>query len=85
MIFRTLVDDVLDQGQEICATFIDYTAAFDSVSHKFIDEALEQAGGASVKTRRMFRAIYNSASATTKVDSVDGKTAMSPSFPIRRG
>ena len=41
--------------------------------------------GVSVKTRRMFRAIYKAALTTTKVDSVDGDTVMSPSFPIRRG
>ena len=35
---------------------IDYSAAFDSVSHKFIDTTLQEAG-ASVKTRRLFRAI----------------------------
>ena len=33
----------------------------------------------------MFRAIYKAALTTTKVDSVDGDTVMSPSFPIRRG
>ena len=38
-------------------SFIDYSAAFDSISHKFLDKALKRAK-VSVKTRRMFRAIY---------------------------
>lgn len=84
MILRTIYEDVLAQGKELCATFIDYSAAFDSVSHKFLDATLQEAG-ASVKTRRMFRAIYQAASAVTKVNDVDGAVSYSASFPIRRG
>ena len=84
MVLRTICEDMLTQGKEICATFIDYSAAFDSVSHKFIDATLKDAN-ASIKTRRMFRAIYNAASAVIRVDGVDGKRTMSESFLIRRG
>ena len=84
MIMRTLFEDILEQGRELCATFIDYSAAFDSVSHKYIDTTL-QAAGASVKTRRMFRAIYEAASAVTRVQGTNGSTTYSDSFPIRRG
>ena len=84
MVLRTIFDDVMEQGREMCATFIDYSAAFDSVSHKYLDRALQKAG-ASIKSRRMFRAIYSAASAVTKVESIDGKIVMSPTFPIRRG
>ena len=84
MILRTIFDDVMDQGKQMCATFIDYTAAFDSISHKYLDHALKEAG-ASVKTRRMFRAIYKAASAVTKVSDVDGKEVMSNPFSIDRG
>ena len=34
-------------------TFLDYRAAFDSVSHKFLDEALGEAG-CSHKTKAIF-------------------------------
>ena len=44
-------------GESIAITFIDYTAAFDTVSHKFLDEALAEAG-APIKARAMFRAVY---------------------------
>ena len=40
----------------MAVTFIDYSAAFDSVSHRFIDEMLAKAG-ASNKLRAMFRAV----------------------------
>ena len=65
-------------------SFIDYSAAFDSVSHKFIDKALK-AAGASHKSRALFRAIYKAASATTRVQSTDGSEVMSAPFPIDRG
>ena len=84
MIMRTIYADVLAQGREMCATFIDYSAAFDSVSHKFIDTTLQEAG-ASIKTRRMFRAIYQAASAVTKVSDVNGAVSYSDPFQIRRG
>ena len=81
---RTIYDWVLAQQKELFVTFIDYTAAFDSVSHKFLDQALARAG-ASNKSRAIFRAIYNAASARTEVADVDGKTVLSEAFPIRRG
>ena len=84
IMMRTMFEDVVEQGREMCATFIDNSAAFDSVSHKFIDTTLQKAG-ASIKTRRMFRAIYKAASAVTKVNDVNGITSYSESFPIRRG
>ena len=84
MVLRTIYEDVLEQGKRLCATYIDYSAAFDSVSHKFIDTTLQEAG-VSVKTRRMFRAIYRASSAVVKVDGVNGKVSHSEPFPIRRG
>ena len=84
MTMRTIFDDMLEQGRKLYVTFIDYSAAFDSVSHKFLDEALKEAG-ASDKTRSLFRAIYRAASATTKIESTDGETVMSKPFAINRG
>ena len=65
-------------------TFVDYSAAFDTVSHKFIDKALAEAG-ATQKTRAMFRAIYKSASAKTEVEGTDGKVISSDVFQVNRG
>ena len=61
------------------------TAAFDSVSHRFIDTALREAK-VPIKIRAMYRAIYQAASAYTTVPSADdGKQVKSKSFKIRRG
>ena len=68
----------------VIVTFIDYSSAFDTVSHKFLDSALARAG-ASNKTRTVFRAVHSSASAYTKVTDVAGKCVKSQVFPIRRG
>ena len=81
---RSLYDEILEEGRKMYVSFIDYSAAFDSVSHKFIDKALK-AAGASHKSRALFRAIYNAASATTRVQSTDGTDVMSAPFPIDRG
>jgi len=84
LILRTIFDEVLARKGKLYATFIDYSAAFDTVSHKFIDRALDDAG-ATHKTRAMFRQIYKSATARTEVEGIDGQTVLSDSFPINRG
>ena len=81
---RTLCDEMLEQGETLYVTYIDYSAAFDTISHKFLDRALKKAG-ASDKSRALFRAIYARASAVTKVASTDGSDITSEPFPIRRG
>ena len=83
-ILRTLYRRTLQLGESITVTYIDYSSAFDTVSHKFLDSALVRAG-ASNKVRAMFRAVYSSASAYTKVAGVDGKCVKSEVFPVRRG
>ena len=76
--------DMLDTGKTLYATFVDYSAAFDSISHIFLDRALREAG-ASDKSRSLFRAVYSTASAVTRVASTDGTEVFSESFPINRG
>ena len=71
--------------KDVVLTFLDYTAAFDSVSHKFIDEALEQAK-CSDKTIAIFRQIYDKATAVVRVALPgDSETATSSSLPVDRG
>lgn len=75
---------MLSLGETITVTFIDYSTAFDSVSHHFLDTTLKDAG-VPVKLRAMFRAVYRSASAYTTVATADGKKVKSDTFPINRG
>ena len=84
MILRTMVNKMMREGKPLVLTFIDYTAAFDSVGHKFIDSTLGDAN-AKPQTRAIFRSIYSKATAKTKVKGVDGKIVYSETFPVRRG
>ena len=72
LLLRTLYDFVIRGKQDCVITFIDYKAAFDSVSHKFIDAVLVRAG-ASRKTRAIFRAIYEAAKGIVRVNGTMGK------------
>ena len=80
MILRTICESALELelGESLTLTFIDYSAAFDSVSHKFIDRALKEAG-ASNKVRSMFRNVYSAAPAFTTTPSTDGGRVKSDS------
>ena len=84
MILRVMCDKMMAMGKSLAAVFIDYKAAFDSVSHKFIDETLEKAG-VSTKARAIFRAIYKAAAAYTTAAGTDGKRIRSDIFSIDRG
>ena len=66
------------------STFIDFVAAFDTVSHFFLDRALGEAK-VSDKCRAVLRAIYESATAVVRVYSADGTFVLSDPFPVDRG
>ena len=78
LLLRVLFDQALGQGEDLVITYIDYTAAFDSVSHKFLDRSLKNAK-ASRKTRALFRAIYAAAEGIARVKGLDGKHIYSQS------
>ena len=84
LLLRVLFDHALAVDENLYVTFIDYSAAFDSVSHKFLDQSLKNAG-ASRKTRAMFRAIYAAAEGTARVRGLNGNQVYSESFKVRRG
>ena len=65
-------------------TFIDFAAAFDSVSHVFLDRALDKAK-ASRKTRALFREIYRAAQGAARVKGANGQFTFSKTFDIERG
>ena len=84
LLLRVIYDNIIRGKTECVVTFIDFAAAFDSVSHKYLDKALRKAG-ASRKTRVMFRAIYTKAAGVTRVKGIDGKVTMSMTFEVRLG
>ena len=84
LILAILIDAVIRIGLACVLTFIDFKAAFDSVSHHFLDETLGEAG-VSDKCRSIFRAIYAKAAGVVKVRTADGEEVFSEAFPIDRG
>ena len=84
LLLRVLYDQIINTDSKLFVTYIDYSAAFDSVSHKFLDKSLANAG-ASRKTRAMFRAIYAAAEGTARVKGLQGSKVYSASFKVRRG
>ena len=84
LLLRVIYDNVIRHKTDCVVTFIDFAGAFDSVSHKFLDEALRKAG-ASRKSRALFRSIYEAATGTAKVLGLDGKNSYSHTFNIERG
>ena len=84
LLLRVIYDQVIPRKSKCVVTFIDFAAAFDSVSHKYIDKALGNAG-ASRKTRAIFRAIYQAAQGAARIRSVDGKVYISKTFDVKRG
>ena len=84
MLLRLLYDSVIRKNSSCVITYIDYTAAFDSISHKFLDKTLK-AAGASRKSRAIFRAIYRVATGSARVRGIDGKYVYSGRFQVRRG
>lgn len=91
-ILSTLIDTMLEEGLPFVLVFIDFKAAFDSVSHKFLDEALmkaceksEEGRKSGAKCRAIFRAIYRKANGVVRVTAEDGSEVLSRVFSIGRG
>ena len=61
-----------------------FVAAFDSVSHIYLDQALA-AAGASDHSRFLFRAIYQNATGCVRCQEADGTQRYSEKFDINRG
>ena len=56
-VLQQIVQDIVANSQEAYIAFIDFTAAFDSVSHKFLDKCLKKMG-AFDSSRAIFRAMH---------------------------
>ena len=75
---------LLREGREAIITFIDYTAAFDTESQKFLDKALG-AAGVSSKLRRIVQAIFRVAHGCVRIRNNDGNFSESEQFDISHG
>ena len=84
LLLRLLMDAVLRAGKQAVVTFIDYRAAFDTISHRFLDESLA-AAGVQPKIRRIVKAIYTEATGMVRLRLPSGETLCSEPFLVRRG
>ena len=64
---------ILRENQEALITFIDYKAAFDPESQKFLDNALSSAN-VSTKVRRIIQSIFRAASGCVRIGNNTSKT-----------
>ena len=83
-ILKWFIKMVLRESRTAVITFIDYTAAFDTESHVFLDEALSYAG-VSIKVRRLIQSIYKVAHGCVRISKPDGSFEYSDVFDINRG
>ena len=78
-ILKWTVNMILREDKEAVITFIDYKAAFDTESQRYLDNALSSAG-VSVKVRRLIQSIFRMASGCVRIGN-----GVSDSFDISRG
>ena len=83
-ILKWTINMILREEREAVVTFIDYSAAFDTESQLFLDEALSCAG-VSVKVRRIIQGIFSVAQGCVRQRSADGSFTESELFDILRG
>ena len=81
LLLKIIYDNVFKGNKHCVVTYIDFAATFDSISHKFLDEALGQAG-ADRKSRAIFRQIYASAQGAVRIRGADGKHATTEKFTV---
>jgi hypothetical protein len=82
-ILKWTIKMILRENREAVVTFIDYSAAFDSESQLFLDEALKEAG-ASTKIRRIIQGIFHVAEGYVRQRKADGTFFESDMFDISR-
>ena len=76
-----LMDAVLRAGKQAVVTFIDYRAAFDTISHRFLDESLTTAGVQPPHSEGHLRG----SNRDMRLRLPSGETLCSEPFLIRRG
>ena len=81
---KWFIEMILREGRQAVITFIDYSAAFDTESQVFLDEAFAEAG-VRAKVRRIVQAIFAAATGVVRLRHPDGTMTLSEPFDIARG
>ena len=77
------IQRILREGGQAVITFIDYSAALDTDSQMFLDEALAEAG-VGAKVRRIVQAIFAAATGVVRLRHPSGTMTLSEPFDITR-
>ena len=75
---------ILREGRPAVLTFIDYSAAFDTETQMFLDEAFAEAG-VGAKECRIVQAIFVAATGVLRLRHTDGTMTLSEPFDIASG
>ena len=75
---------MIKANSKCIVTYIDFSAAFDTVSHQFMDITLAKAGS-SRKSHTIFRVIYEAAAGIARVNDTDDNYVYSSTFNVGRG
>ena len=81
---KWFIQMILREGRQAIITFIDYSAASDTESQMFLDEALAEAG-VGAKVRRIVQAIFAAAIVVVRLRHPDGTMTFSEPFDIAIG
>ena len=84
-----LIDKLLKEAEDetrsaAVITYIDFTAAFDSISHQYLLKALHEYG-VPLKYCRLVKAIYDSAKVRVRLQEPGGEKTYSRNINVRRG
>ena len=88
-ILTQLIDKLLSDAEDetrsaAVITYIDFTAAFDSISHQYLLKALIEYG-VPLKYCRLVKAIYDSAQVRVRLQETGGEKSYSRNINVRRG
>ena len=89
VILVSAIQHLLDQSSDTAktlgiVTYIDFTAAFDSVLHSYLLNALKEYG-VPLKYCRLVQAIYESAKIRVRLQEINGQKSYSRPISIKRG
>ena len=84
-----LIDKLLEEAEDekrsaAVIMYIDFTAAFDSISRQYLLKALHEYG-VPLKYCRLVKAIYDSAKVRVRLQEPGGEKTYSPNINVRRG
>ena len=83
-ILKWTINMLLQEEKPAVVTFIDYSAAFDTESQLFLDEALQPAN-VPIKLRRITQSFFKAATGCVRINKPNGEQATSEAFNISRG